>query len=94
MTRSRAVAGLTPGKWLNPFYDTGRRMLGCSPQTLDGLVQAGAVAEMRASNTVAFLDPAGRVVHQATYRFYRRGKITRWVNKFNERARRAAVQQR
>jgi hypothetical protein len=92
MARSRAVRGITPAKWVSPFYDTGRRFLGVSPQTLDGLVAAGAVAEMRASNTVAFIDPAGRVQHQATYRGWHRGKITKWVNKFNERARQGAVQ--
>jgi hypothetical protein len=82
---------MTPGKWLSPFYDTGRRFLGCSPETLDRLVQGGAIAEMRSGNTIAFVDPAGRVVHQATYRFYHRGKLGKWANKFNGRSMQAGV---
>jgi hypothetical protein len=94
MGRSRAIGGMTPGKWLSPFYDTGRRFLGCSPETLDSLVAVGAVAEMRASNTVAFVSPMGQVMHQATYRGYHRGKITKWVNRYNGRSVQAGTQAR
>jgi len=94
MGRSRAVRGITPAKYFSPFYDTGRRFLGCSPETLDRLIAADVTAEMRAGNLLVFTDPAGRLMHQASYRFWHRGKVTRWAGKFNGKTMQARMQPR
>jgi hypothetical protein len=87
-TRSRAVRGMTVRKFINPFYSDARRLLGVSPASLDHLLTAHATASMTGGNVVTFTASDGCTLElTATYRFFHRGRIGRWVNNFNERSR-------
>lgn len=82
--KSTALRGLTPGKWLSPFYDTARRFLGISPATVDAYLAKGATARME-GKVITLSAPDG-TQHVATVRAMHRSKAAAWVNKFNERS--------
>ena len=42
--RSRAVRGMTAGKYFSPFYDKARRFTSLSPATVDAYLAAGGSA--------------------------------------------------
>jgi hypothetical protein len=82
--RSTAVKGLTPGKWVSPFYDTGRRFLGFSPATVDSYIAAHGTASQ--AGRVVTLTAPGLPAHTGSVRVGHTAKASRWVNHFNERA--------
>jgi hypothetical protein len=78
------LRGITPTKFLSTYYDVARRYLGISPATVDQYTGLHATARIE-ENTVTLTAPDGRQ-HVGTFRSMHRGKVGRWVNKFNERA--------
>jgi hypothetical protein len=82
--KSTALGGLTPAKWINPFYDTARRFIGFSPATVDQYLAAGGTAAV--AGRVVTLTAEGLPTKTGSVRLGHQGKLTRWADKFNERS--------
>jgi hypothetical protein len=81
--KSLALRGLTPGKWVSPFYDFGRRFLGFSPATLDEYMEAHGTADFDGRAVVLSHDGQKVYGHVGVAH---RAHAAKWVNQFNERA--------
>lgn len=84
MTRPAALEGITPVKFVSPFYATARRYIGISAVTVDAWLRAKATARIE-GDMVTLEDSAGRL-HIGSFLFTHRGRIAKWVDQFNARS--------
>jgi hypothetical protein len=88
LQKSRALRGLTPGKYFSPFYDFGRRFLGFSPATLDEYLEARGSADLDGHNVVLSHDGCKIYGHVGVAH---RAHAAKWVNQFNQRSQAAEI---
>lgn len=83
--RTGAVRGMTPGKFMSPFYDHARRFAGLSPATVDTYLGAHGTAVIGAGGIIT-LSAEGMQPHVANVAPQHRAVMTKWVNDFNARS--------